>query len=206
MAAAMAMLDCRLQKGLKHGPIADGTLGGWSMEQDYRASSQYVDLPKSGGMPTQGEFRYPGYAVICMRLAIGWPLIFFAAAYYASVNLSTNVSMLLTLFVAPVAICTTFMWLVYLSVKKYCVVVTPSGLAVTYLFSKKNISFSDMSEIQRVEGGRGNAELRMRNHAGKKLLKLNNWVVDFELLVSLLKQNASKFGVRYRQFDHGHWS
>jgi len=141
-----------------------------------------------------------------MRLAIGWPLVFFSVAYYASVNLSTDISMLLPLLIAPIVIFTTFMWLVYLSVKKYCVEVTPSGLAVTYLFSKRNVSFSDMSEIQRVEGGRGNAELRMRDHAGKKLLKLNNWVVDFELLVSLLKQNAGKFGVRYRQFDHGHWS
>lgn len=176
------------------------------MEQAYRASLQNMKPPEREGMPTQEEFRYPRYAVTCMRLAIGWPLVFFSAAYYASVNLSTNISMLLTLLIAPIATCTVFMWLVYLSVKKYCIEVTPSGLTVTYLFSKKNVSFSDMSEIQRVEGGRGNAELRMRDHAGKKLLNLNNWVADFELLVSLLKQHADKFGVRYRHFDHGRWS
>jgi hypothetical protein len=170
------------------------------MEQDCRESLQQVDPTKSESAQIQEEFRYPRYAVICMRLAIGWPLIFFAVAYYEAVNLDTHVSMLLTLFVAPVAICTTFMWLVYLSMKKYCVEVTPSGLAVTYLFSKKSVSFADMSEILLVMGGRGNAELWMRDHAGKRLLKLNNWVDGFESLLALLKQNAGKFGVRYSRF------
>ena len=85
----------------------------------------------------QREFRYPRYVLTCMRWAIGYPLIFFAAMYYALVDVNTDMSLLLPLFVAPALIGTMFMWFVYMSMKKYGVQVTPSGIEVTYLFQRR---------------------------------------------------------------------
>lgn len=153
----------------------------------------------------QTEFRYSRSTVALFRWLIPCPAIFLSAVYLLTRHSRSALPFGACLFLLIGA--TTACALIYASVTRRCVRVTHSHVHIQELFSARDIPFSEISEVNLLQGGKAPPVLKLLDRSHKTLAAIGGSLENFESLTTLIKERAATAGAPYRYRDMwGRWT
>ena len=155
----------------------------------------------------QTDFRYPRSYVALLRWFIPCPIVFCSVAYFLTGRSSSASALDPYLFLLVLIGATALCALTYASVAKRRIRVTYSDIQIQELFSTRNISFTEISEVNLLQGGRGPLVLKLLDRSHRTLAAIGGSIENFESLTMLVKERAATAGAQYRYRDmRGRWT
>jgi hypothetical protein len=156
-------------------------------------------------MDSEYEFHHTKGTLAISLWISPFPLIFSTVIYIFSLHSAEPLSVAgwLLLWLLPLPL----LALAHASLRAFKVKISKYELSVKKLFSERKISFSEISSVNLLQGGRGKLILRLINRKNKQLIQFNGDLGDFQSMVALIKDRGTRAGAVYRYRDQwGNWT
>lgn len=167
--------------------------------------SQHWGLSTDDSQKDGAEFRYSKGTIAGFRWAMLGPAVLFSVLYLAARHSRAPMSptSYLVLVIGGTAACA----LACGAIARRCVRVTHANVRIQKLFSERDVPFSEISEVNLLQGSKGELVLKLLDRSNKLLATIDGTLENFGSLTALIKERAGAAGARYRYRDMwGSWT